>query len=307
MSRQSRKHELAVGTLLLVALVILAYLAVQVGAFRIQAGTYRVQAVFEHAGGVVEGAVVSVAGVDVGSVDRLWVEGNEAWMELVIDEELRVPRDTRAAIRARSVLGEKYVQLLPGAAQGTVLAEGDRIVATEGQVEIDEMVNNMGPLLAAVDPEEMAAALSVLSQALADDPGRVERMLVDTEALLHNMRLASEQAPDLVAEGRQAVSELRAVTAEVRPMVARGDALLSELERASGPLADAAERAPELVDEAALAMGEARALVAKFEGSSGQLEGILNNLQDFDMQALRKLAREDGVLVRLKPGKIEGD
>jgi phospholipid/cholesterol/gamma-HCH transport system substrate-binding protein len=304
-SGRSRKHELAVGTLLLVALVILAYLAVQVGAFRMQAGTFRVQAVFENAGGVVEGAVVSVAGVDVGTVDRIWVQGNQAWMELVIDEDLQVPWDTRAAIRARSVLGEKYVQLLPSASPGALLAQGDRIVATEGQVEIDEMVNNMGPLVQAMDPDQMAELISTLSQALADDPERVERMLSDTEIMLHNLREASEQAPALVTEGRQAVAELRGMAADLRPMLDRGDAVLAELERASGPLADAAEQAPGLVDEATVAMGEARALIATLDGSTGQLEGILNNLAEIDMLALRKLAREDGVLVRLKPGKIE--
>jgi len=304
-SARNRKHELAVGVLLLVALLILAYLAVQVGAFRMQAGTYRVQAVFDNAGGVVEGAVVSVAGVDVGSVERIWVQDNQAWMELLIDEELQVPRDTRAAIRARSVLGEKYVQLLPGPSKGTLLAEGDRIVVTEGQMEIDEMVNGMGPLVAAMDAEQMAELMGVLSDALAEDPERVERMLADTEAMLHNLRVASEQAPALVTEGRQAVADLRRVSAELEPMLARGDTLLGELERAAGSLADAAEQAPGLVDEASLAMGEARELVAKLDGSTGQVEGILNNLSEIDMLALRKLAREDGVLVRLKPAKVD--
>ena len=305
MSARSRKHELAVGVLLLVALVILAYLAVQVGAFRMQAGTFRVQAVFDNAGGVVEGAVVSVAGVDVGTVDRIWVQDNQAWMALVIDEDLEVPRDTRAAIRARSVLGEKYVQLLPGPSQGTLLAEGDRIVITEGQMEIDEMVNGMGPLVAAMDPDQLAEVMAVMNGALADDPERVERMLADTEIMLHNLREASEQAPALVTEGRAAVAELRGMAADLRPMIARGDAVLAELERASGPIADAAEQAPALVEEATIAMGEARELVAQLDGSTGQLEGILNNLSEIDMLALRKLAREDGVLVRLKPGKIE--
>ncbi len=305
MSGGQRKHELAVGVLLLVALAILAYLAVQVGAFKMQAGTYRLQAVFDHAGGVVEGAVVSVAGVDVGSVDRIWVEGNQAWMELVVDDELSLPRDSRAAIRARSVLGEKYVQLLPGEVQGSPLQEGDRILATEGQVEIDEMVNEMGPLVAAMDPEQMAALVTAMSGALADDPQRLERMVGDAEILLRNLREASEQAPALVSEGRQAVSELRGTVAQLRPLLERGEALMGDLERAAGPLADAAEQAPGLVNEATVTMGEARELVAKLDGSTAQLETILNNLEGFDMTALRKLAREDGVLVRLKPASIE--
>jgi ABC-type transporter Mla subunit MlaD len=163
----------------------------------------------------------------------------------------------------------------------------------------------MGPLVAAMDPDQLAEVMAVVNGALADDPQRVERMLADTEIMLHNLREASEQAPALVSEGRQAVAELRGMVADLRPMIARGDAVLAELERASGPIADAAERAPGLVDEATATMGEARALVAKLDGSSARIEGILNNLAEIDMLALRKLAREDGVLVRLKPGKIE--
>lgn len=305
MSGGKRKHELAVGVLLLVALAILAYLAVQVGAFRMQAGTYRLQAVFEHAGGVVEGAVVSVAGVDVGSVDTIRIQDGRALMELVISDEIELPRDTRAAVRARSVLGEKFVELQPGAAQGSLLAEGDTIAVTQGQVEIDEMVNAMGPLVSAVDPDQVAQAMAAISGAVASDPERVERMVADAEALLANLRAASEDAPALVSEGRAAVAELRGLSAELRPLVRRGDALLAELERAAGPMAQAAEQAPALVDEAHLALAETRELLATVEGSTGKLEGILNNLEEIDMLALRKLVREDGVLVRLRPAKIE--
>lgn len=307
MTARTRKHELAVGTLLLVALAILGYLAIQVGAFRMEAGTYRVQAVFDHAGGVVPGAVVSVAGVDVGSVDRIWVQDEKAWMELVIDEDLVLASDTAAAIRARSVLGEKYVQLLPGDHSGPPLSGGDTILETEGQLEIDEMVNSMGPLLNAVDADQLGGALAVLSDALAEDPERVERMLDDAEGLLHNLRIASEDAPAMVAEGRAAVADLRQLAQDARPMVEHGQRVLERLERASEPLAQASEGAPELVDEARLAVEDARALVAKLEGSTDELEQVLNNLTEFDMLALRKLAREDGVLVRLKPTEIEED
>ncbi|MFH1467937.1 MAG: MlaD family protein [Pseudomonadota bacterium] len=299
-----RRHEIAVGALLLVALGILAYLAVAVGALRIEAGSYDVEAVFEHAGGVTTGAVVSLAGVDVGTVDRLWVQDGQAHMALSIGEDTQVSRDTRAAIRARSVLGEKYVQLLPGVASAP-LKEGDVISNTEVQVEIDEMVNAMGPLLQAVHPEQVDALLSTLSAALNKDPERLERMLGDTEALLHNLRVASEDAPALVGEGRQAVAELRATNARMQPLIARGEAVLTSLERASGPLADASAQAPALIAETQAAVADGRALIQKLDGSTGRLEHVLENLEGVDMTALRKLAREDGVLVRLRPAEPE--
>jgi virulence factor Mce-like protein len=299
-----RRHEIAVGALLLVALGILAYLAVAVGALRLDAGGYEVEAVFSHAGGVTKGAVVSLAGVDVGTVDRLWVEDGRAHMALRIGKDTRVPRDSRAAIRARSVLGEKYVQLRPGTAS-TQLSAGDLITDTEIQVEIDEMVNAMGPLLQAVQPEELNALVSAFTGALEEDPERLDRMLDDTEALLHNLRVASEEAPALVSEGRQAVADLRAVTAEARPLIVRGGAVLTRLEEASEPLAEASAQAPALLAETRAAVADGRAMVQKLDGSTERLDQVLANLEGFDMTALRKLAREDGVLVRFREEEIE--
>lgn len=303
MNGSSRKHELAVGALLLVALGILTYLAVAVGAFRMNSGSYVVEAVFTQAGGVAKGAVVSLAGVDVGKVDRIWVQDDRAHMALRIDDDTRLGRDARAAIRARSVLGEKYVQLIPGL-DPTPLADGGVIASTEGQVEIDEMVNAMGPLIAAVQPHQVDAMLAALTGALARDPERLDRMFADTEALLHNLRVASEGAPAMVSEGRQAVAELRALTAEARPLVARGEVVLAGLERAVGPLTEASADAPLLVQDLRAAVGEGRGIVQRLDGSTGRLDRVLANLEGFDMTALRKLAREDGVLVRFKQGEV---
>ncbi len=303
-SRKGYRQEVAVGALLLAALVILAYLAVQVGAIRIEAGSKQLLAVFDHAGGVTEGAVVSVAGVTVGKVDRIWVQQDRAHMTLSIDDDLAVPVDTTAAVRARSMLGEKFVQLQPGRATA-LLQDGDSIAVTEAQVEIDEMVNTMAPLLQAVDPDQLGLALSSLSQALAADPQRVERMLADTEKLLRNLSEASEQAPALVTEGRAAVADLRGAVADVRPLIERSDQVLVQLEQATGPLAEASEGAPELVDQARLAIADTRELVQQLDGSTDELEQVIHNLTSFDMLALRKLAREDGVLVRFKQEEVE--
>ena len=305
MSRATPGQQAAVGLLLLSALVILAYLAVQVGAWRVETGHIEVGAVFDNAGGVGKGAVVSVAGVDVGQVTELWVEGGRAHMILSVRDDVPLGRDVKAAVRARSVLGEKYVQLIPGAEGAGALQDGDVISFTEGQVEIDEMVNTMGPLVGAVDPDALAVALDALGDALSQDPERMERMLDDSEALLRNLRLASEEAPAAVRESRAAVAELRDAVASARPLIGRTERLLSELERAAGPLAEASQEAPLLAQDARQAVADGRRVMERLEGSAGDLEVVLQNLRGFDMLALRRLFREEGVLVRLRESEVQ--
>lgn len=300
-------HEIMVGALLLGGFGVLAFLAIQVGAFKVDTNTVRLHGSFENVAGLSDGALVAVAGVEVGRVDGLEVAEGRARVTVVVDRKIQVHDDAILRMRARSVLGEKYLELVPGSASARVLEDGDAILATEGQVEIDQMVTEMGPLLQAADPEALSKALEAVAQSLAQDPQRLERMLGDTEVLLHNLRVASEDAPALVAEVRATVKDTRATLARVGPAVDRVEAVLTELESVTGPLGEASADLPVLVDEARGAVGDARTLMSHLDASTDDLSTVLDNLSAIDRWEVRRLLREEGVLVRLRPSEVVPD
>ena len=304
-ARRAVRHEVAVGLLLLVGLAVLATMAVQAGAFRMDRGAIHVNALFDDAAGLAKGAVVSVAGVEVGHVESLGVEAGRARVDLTVDGRMGLGRDARARIRARSVLGEKYLALEAGAPGAEPLRDGDRIEATAAQVEIDEMVDALGPILASADPQALGRAIDAFSSALAEDPDRVKRILADAEVLVHALREASDEAPGLARDARAAVAEVRATAAEARPVLARADRVLAEVEEAAGPLSDAAAGAPALVGDARAAVGEARDVLGRLGTSTQDLSTVLSNLAVYDRDEVRRLLREEGVLIRLRPSEAE--
>ncbi len=297
-ARRSVRHEVAVGVLLLVGLAVLAYMAVQAGALRMDRRAVHVSALFDDAAGLARGAVVSVAGVEVGRVEALGVDGGRARVDLTVDARTGLGRDVRARIRARSVLGEKYLALEPGAPGAEALRDGDRIEATAGQVDIDEMVDSLGPILASADPVALGRALDAITAALAEDPDRVRRILADTEALVHDLSEASAEAPALARDARAAVEEARAVAAEARPVLERADRVLARAEEA---VADT----PALVGDARAAVGEARDVLGRLDASTGDLSVVLRNLAVYDRAEVHRLLREEGVLIRLRPAEAQ--
>lgn len=295
------------GVLIAGALVVLGWMALQVGAFAGMRDQVAVTVRFHDAAGVQVGAQVAVAGVPVGTVTGLVVDHDVALVSLGLDTDAHIRVDALAQVRSRSVLGEKYVALEPQARDTRLVADGDALQSGGEQTEIDEMVSTMGPLLEAVDPEAISRLVDALSQALADDPDRVTRMMANADAVLANSAAASQELPVLVSEGRATLSAVRRSLGGVDERVAQLGAVA---DRADGLLSDASgavEGLPSLVSEVESTVIDAHALVVTLNGSTASLDEILENLSGFDEREIRRLLREEGILVRLRPARVSDE
>ena len=113
MNARTRSNEMKVGGLLLLALVVFAWLSIQIGAFQGFGETIRVHVTFNNASGLVVDSAVKIAGVEVGRVSSLVVDFDVARAELELQAEAGIRNDVVAQVRSRSLLGEKYVALTP--------------------------------------------------------------------------------------------------------------------------------------------------------------------------------------------------
>jgi len=301
---RSVRYELGVGCLLAIALVVLGFLALQVGALSGLGDKVRVTTAFSDAAGLQAGAVVAVAGVEVGTVDRLELAGDHALVHLSLDPDAKIRADALASIRSRSMLGEKYVALHPQSTDAALAKDGDQLAPAGPRVEIDDVVNALGPVVDALDPEAVSEALRAFSDALEDDPARLERMLQNADVILANTAEASEELPGLAREARQTLADGRATLAEIDARAEEARAVIARAESVLESADEAAEGAPEAMAQLEAALAEARQALARLESSSDSLETVLSNLAEIDRWELRRLIREEGVLIRLKKEEV---
>lgn len=91
---------------------------------------YTLKTRFPDVQGLKEGAVVRVAGVDVGQVDRVAFVGAEVEVDLRVNNRMRdkITTESRASIGSMSLLGEAVIDITP-ASGGRPLGDGDMVTS----------------------------------------------------------------------------------------------------------------------------------------------------------------------------------
>ncbi|HYT68671.1 MAG TPA: MlaD family protein [Vicinamibacterales bacterium] len=133
--------ELKIGVMAVAALALTAILIVAVGgASGFAWERYELKTNFENVQGLKSGAIVRVAGVEVGKVTRVRLAGSgvEVVLSLKKENRVRVTTDSRATIGAMSLLGEPLIDVSP-ASTGTPLKEGDFIKANKPAAQLSDV------------------------------------------------------------------------------------------------------------------------------------------------------------------------
>jgi phospholipid/cholesterol/gamma-HCH transport system substrate-binding protein len=151
------------------------------GSVPLQPKGYRVTVGFPEATQLAAEADVRISGVRVGRVKKKQPNPRTGLTDTEIEIDARyapIPKDTRAILRQKSLLGETYVELSPGTAQAGNVADGGKLRAGQvaETVELDEILRGF-------DPETRARFSTWLDQAGVAAKGNAEH-LNDALALL---------------------------------------------------------------------------------------------------------------------------
>lgn len=177
--RHNRTEALVGLAVVLVALAFVLFALQRTGGGR---GGMQVTALFPSANGVAVGTEVRVAGLRVGSVaaQRLDPASLQAEVKLALQDDLKIPADSTAAITTESLLGGSYIALVPGGAP-EFMKDGDVIVDTQGSVDMMSLIGgviNRGSPSAAPANEEPSSESgpppgeTQADAAAADDPAQ---------------------------------------------------------------------------------------------------------------------------------------
>ena len=165
-------------------------------------------------------ADVKVRGVIVGEVidARSTGQGAELTLGLYPSRREVVPADVSARILPKTLFGEKYVALqVPENATAEPIRPGATIEEAEVAIEVERVLNDMYPLLRAVQPVEMNFTLTAMATALE---GRGDRMGENFVILNGYLERTNPQIPALV-EDLRLLSEVSDVYRAAIPEIAR--------------------------------------------------------------------------------------
>jgi len=135
--------ETAVGVFMVIGFLCFAWLSVKLGDVDLFGGdAYTVQARFGSVSGLKAGAVVEIAGVQVGKVAaiRLQPDDYRAVVEMSIARGVQISEDSIASIRTAGIIGDRYVNISPGGMEQSIV-QGGEIVETESAINLEDLLS----------------------------------------------------------------------------------------------------------------------------------------------------------------------
>jgi len=149
-----------------------------------------------------QNADVKLRGMIVGEVREVEPDGDGVKLVLGMNPQLikNVPKGVTAQLIPKTLFGEKYVALIPpagGGDGGEMLQAGDTITKGSVPIEVETLLNDLYPLLDAVDPANLSYTLSAVSSALEGRGTELGETLVTLNSYL---KKANPDVPQLITD-----------------------------------------------------------------------------------------------------------
>jgi phospholipid/cholesterol/gamma-HCH transport system substrate-binding protein len=218
---------------------------------------YRVHVQFDDAAQLAQEAEVRISGVRVGKVKNEELDTDTGLTDAIIEVDSRyapIPRNTRAILRQKTLLGETYVELTPGTRSGPKLEEGGRL--PQGQVsptvELDEIFRAFDPETRALFTtwlDQQGIAVNRQGQELNDALASLEPFADDVEEVLEVLDEQRGDTRRLVRDTGEVFAALTERQGQLRQLISSSNRVFATTARRDRELAEAFVALPTFLDE----------------------------------------------------------
>ena len=297
MSREAR-----VGIFVLLGLIVLTYFTFRVSKWGLIAEKgYRLTVDFDTASGLEPKSDVKMAGVPIGKVEEIQLVGNRARLVLRIRPEIGIPIDSVGTIQTQGLLGEKYVEILPGKDVQRNLPAGGRVANTQSPTNLDDMVRKLSAI-----GDDVKKFTESLSETFGTEEGKkalgdILRDVRATTATLRSVVTGNEQRFDrIIANIDRLSADLSDISAtnkeDVRATIANLRAFSDTLKNETPDLVRKLEKMSEGVSDVVADNREnLKESIANLKAASARLDNTL----DAAGKVMAKIDRGEGTLGKL--------
>ncbi|QHG81065.1 MCE family protein [Rhodococcus rhodochrous] len=189
-------------------------------------------AVFSDVSGLRVGDDVRMAGVRVGRVDAIELDGSVARVAFRIEAGQTIHDDTEAAITYQNIIGQRYLGLSRGeGGSGAPAPENWEIPLerTDPSFDISVLLNGFEPLFSVLDPEQVDRITSAIIAALQGDGGAVTALVAETSRLAESLAEPDRILGDIIVNLDAVIGDLATQSEDVDAVLTSARAIFSEL------------------------------------------------------------------------------
>ena len=214
--------EIKVGILVLIGVLILFYMSFKVEKFGLfREDGYELSVILDNASGLDMRTPVFVAGVQVGNIKKISLSGYKAKVRMLLSKNVKVPVDSTIAIKSQSLLGDKYIEIIPGV-ESKYFAEGDKITNVSTSPDFDQLF----------------ARFDIAAKNIGDTMGEFKGILgeddkVNIKKSIENIQVASSDFRNILGKNKDDVDRIISSTAVITNKM---ETIVKDVEQGKGTL-----------------------------------------------------------------------
>lgn len=230
---------------------------------------YTIHARLSNAAGLSKGAPVTLAGVNVGTVKGVSLQGDAVIADLSINHGTVLPHDTAAAVQVQTVLGVLDVVLQPKSGWNRPLQSGATLTDTSIPVEFQDLQQAAGTLLQQSDVQAFNQLVTELQQVTAGKQDQVATIVSGLGKFTAAIGQRQQQVQSLIDSANTLAGTVAQRDTQLAGIVDSLSTVVQGLADKSGALSTLIVQTDQLAAQTASLVGQNRP----------QLQGLLDNLE----------------------------
>ena len=214
------KPETKLGIFTVLGLIVFGFSLYFLGGFSVTR-TYDVNITFADVSGLAVQAPVKLAGVEVGRVSKIKIEGDRVVVVAAVNENVSLHRGTQFSVAMTGIIGSKYLKAVQGPVSAPLIAAGDYVPGMDEQPMDVMITQTMSSIKEFVD--------SVNNQ--GEFGAKLNQTMNDVRQLSANLnQLVAQMKPYL----SNSVPNLDVASEQLKELLAKADSLMTSLENGEG-------------------------------------------------------------------------
>ena len=225
------RNPVPIGAVSLLATGALVFAAFHAQDLPVIGGGTTYSADFAESGDLQPTNEVRVAGVKVGQVTAVELEDDHVKVKFRIKDGPGMGTATKAAIKLKTVVGARYLELDPAGPGNLDPASTIPVSRTTSPFTIDRAFNGLSQRLDAIDTAQLAQAFDTISDTFKDTPGLNHAALSGLSALSKTIAGQDDNLRALLGDTQKVVGTLNDRNTEITKLIADSNLLLTAVQR----------------------------------------------------------------------------
>lgn len=280
----SQRSPLLIGAVSLVVITVLLVLAYRADSLPVIGSGAEYKADFSEAAGLTTRDEVRIAGVKVGKITSVELEGNHVLVTFRA-KDCFIGDASSASIQIKTLLGDKFLAIDPAGDRPLNPSTAIPLERTVAPYDVVQAFNQLSTTVRDLNTPQLAESLRTLSDTFANTPGDVRASLQGLSRLSITISSRNDQLAHLLHNTNDVTGLLAGRDQDITAILSDGTKLLDELRQREGAISRLLDGTREL---------------------SRQLRGLIKDNEHQLGPTLRELDRLTGMLQRNRNELVGG-